>query len=63
MFNIYDLCIYVYNHFLNMFLHFIVSTYYEKLTWTIDKINSIQAEFRKGKQIGLYDKENVDDIA
>ena len=44
------------------FFHFVASTYYEKLPWTVDKIQTMQAKFKKGNQIGLYDKENVDDI-
>ena len=43
------------------FLHIGV-THYEQIRWTVDKLETMQKEFRDGKLIGLYEKENVDDI-
>ena len=38
------------------------SAYYEKTPWTIDLIETMKTKFKKGHLIGLYEKENVDDI-
>ena len=38
------------------------SAYYEKTPWTIDLIETMKTKFKKGQLIGLYEKENVDDI-
>ena len=51
-----------------MFYHFVYlytyleATYYEKTPWTVDQIETMKTEFKNGHLIGLYEKENVDDI-
>ena len=51
-----------------MFYHFVYlytyleATYYEKTPWTVEQIETMKTEFKKGHLIGLYEKENVDDI-
>ena len=43
-------------------LTYLEATYYEKTPWTVDQIETMKTEFNKGHLIGLYEKENVDDI-
>ena len=44
------------------YIQYLEATYYEKTPWTVDQIETMKTEFKKGHLIGLYEKENVDDI-
>ena len=62
MYIFFFISILFWNIFLSIFFCIVVS-HYEQIRWTVDKLETMQKDFRNGKFIGIYHKENVDDIA